>query len=201
MAVCQFRPFCDSLHLDGIHLNLPFRDDQAQVLNSGPFEFTFLQLKVKLVFLEPLQHQFGTLTVFHEGLGEEEDVVDIDTHGVVHDEILEDVVHHGLEGHRAVGETEEHDEGFEQAAVGTECGFPLVTLFYSKVIVPPPYIQFGEVPGTVELIDQFGDERKWVLVLDSHLIQLSIILYQAECPSFFLMKKMGEAIRDFEGRI
>ena len=48
--------------------------------------------------------------MFCEGLREDEDVIDVDTHGAVHDEVLENVVHHGLGAHRAIHEAKEHDQ-------------------------------------------------------------------------------------------
>ena len=42
-----------------------------------------------------------------------QDIVHIDCHVSFIDEVLEDVTHHGLEGGQAVGEAEEHDQGFE----------------------------------------------------------------------------------------
>jgi len=46
------------------------------------------------------------------------------------------------------------------------------------------------------VIDKVRNERKGVVILDSHCIEGVIICNQ---PSFFLMKKMGEAIADLEG--
>ena len=39
----------------------------------------------------------------------------------------EDVVHHSLEGSRAVGHSEEHHKGFEEATIGTESRFPFIS--------------------------------------------------------------------------
>jgi len=46
---------------------------------------------------------------------ENEDVLHVNNHNSLIDELFEDVVHHCL-GHRwTVSETKEHDQGFEQA--------------------------------------------------------------------------------------
>ena len=47
--------------------------------------------------------------MFRQGLSEDEYVVDVDANGAIHNEILEYVIHHGLEGRGAVREAEEHD--------------------------------------------------------------------------------------------
>ena len=44
-----------------------------------------------------------------------QDIVHIDRHISFINEVLEDVIHHGLEGGQAVGEAKEHDQGFEEA--------------------------------------------------------------------------------------
>ena len=44
-----------------------------------------------------------------ECLREDEDIIHVDHHYSFHDEVSEDVVHHGLEGRGAVGETKEHN--------------------------------------------------------------------------------------------
>ena len=76
-----------------------------------------------------------------------QDIVHIDHHISFIDEVLEDVVHHGLEGGQAVGEAEEHDQGFEEALICLEGGFPLVPLFDSHIVVSPTYIQFCKLSG------------------------------------------------------
>ena len=90
--------------------------------------------------------------MFREGLSENKDVVDVDAYGAVHNEVLENVIHHGLGGRGTVSEAEKHHEGFEQSMVCAECGFPLVPFFYSNIVVTPPNVKLGEIPGPAELI-------------------------------------------------
>jgi hypothetical protein len=47
------------------------------------------------------------------GLYEDEDVVEVNTDDAFHNKVLEDVVHHGLEGGGRVSESEKHHQGFE----------------------------------------------------------------------------------------
>ena len=61
-----------------------------------------------------------------EGFCEDEDVVQVHHHYSFCNEFLEDVVHHGLEGGRAVGEAEEHYQRFKESTVGAEGGFPFM---------------------------------------------------------------------------
>ena len=56
--------------------------------------------------------------------GKDQDVVQVNHHNTFHYEVLEDVVHHGLEGGRTVSHAKEHYQGFEQASIGPEGRFP-----------------------------------------------------------------------------
>ena len=51
--------------------------------------------------------------MFVDGLGKDEDIVEIDHHMSFHDELLEDVIYHGLESGWTVGEAKEHDKRFK----------------------------------------------------------------------------------------
>jgi len=46
-------------------------------------------------------------------LGKDQDVVQIDHYNAFHYEVLEDIIHHGLEGSWAVSHSEEHYQGFK----------------------------------------------------------------------------------------
>jgi len=80
----------------------------------------------------------------------------------------EDIVHHSLEGSRAVGHSEKHYEGFEEATVGVEGRLPFVSGLDVYIIETPADIQFCEIPGSAELGDEFGDEGERVSVLDGY---------------------------------
>ena len=103
-------------------------------------------------------------------------IVHIDHHIPFIDEVLEDVVHHGLEGGRAVGEAEEHDHGFKEAPIRSEGGFPLVS--DSHIVVSPTDIQFRKVPGlgVRNPVDNVWYKGQWVGVLHRHCIELSVVL-------------------------
>ena len=109
-----------------------------------------------------------------------EDVVEVHHDVSRQDQILEDVVHHGLEGRRGVGHSEVHDQGFEEALVGLECDFPLITLLDVDVVKAPLNIEFCEEPGSFLTIDEIVDQREWVLVLHCHRIKHLVVLYEPE---------------------
>jgi len=103
-----------------------------------------------------------------------------------------------LEGGGTVGHSEEHHKRLEETAVGVEGCLPFISRLDTHIIETPSDIKFCEVSGSVELGDEFGDERKRVPVLDGYGIQSWTS--QSE-PSFFLMKNTGAAMGDLEGRI
>ena len=93
-------------------------------------------------------------------------------------EVLEDVIHHGLEGGQAVGEAEEHDQGFEEAPIHLEGSFPLISFFDSYIVVSPMYIQFRKVSGlgVRNPVDNIRHEGQRVGVLHCHCIELLVVL-------------------------
>ena len=80
----------------------------------------------------------------------------------------EDVIHHSLEGSRAVGYSEKHYEGFEEATVGAEGCFPFISGLDTYIIETPVDVQFCEVSGSAELRDEFGDEGEQISVFDGY---------------------------------
>ena len=57
---------------------------------------------------------------------------------------------------------------------------PFITLFNADVVVPPSHVHLGEVPGLLQLVNQFLDEGQGVSVLDRHLIELAVVLDWAQ---------------------
>jgi len=56
-----------------------------------------------------------------------------------------------------------------------------------------------EDTGIFEFVDDVGDEREGILVLNRERVQLTVVLHRTELPSFFLTKKKGEAKGEIEG--
>ena len=91
-------------------------------------------------------------------------------------ESSENVVHHSLEGSRAVGHSKEHHEGFKEAAISVKDCLPFISGLDVHIVEPPLDVKFCEVLGSAELGDEFGDEGERIPVLDSHGIQHAIVL-------------------------
>jgi cellulose synthase/poly-beta-1,6-N-acetylglucosamine synthase-like glycosyltransferase len=88
--------------------------------------------------------------MFLHCLCKNEYVIQIDTDYTFGDQVLEYLVHHGLKGGQTIGETEEHNQGFEKSLVCAKGGLPLITFLDADIVLPPPDIEFGEVLHALE---------------------------------------------------
>jgi hypothetical protein len=120
--------------------------------------------------------------MFFDALREDEDVVEVYANHAFHDEVLENVVHHRLEGGGRVGESEKHHQWLVEAAISTKRCLPLVTLFHSNILVPPSYVELREEFRAAKLIHQFGDEGKRIAILDRNGVERTIVLYKTKRP-------------------
>jgi len=109
-------------------------------------------------------------------LHKDQDVIQVHYDNPFHYDGSEDIVHHSLEGSRAVGHSEEHYEGFEKASVGAKGRFPLISGLDAYIIETPADIQFCEVLGSAELGNEFGDERERIFILDGYSVQSVVVL-------------------------
>jgi len=101
-----------------------------------------------------------------------------------------------LEGGWAVSHAKEHYQGFEQASIGLEGYFPLISRLNADIVETPMNVQLGEVSGSTELQYEFGDQWEGVLILDRHGIECSVVLNQPEEAVLFL----DEEYRGCHGR-
>jgi len=109
-------------------------------------------------------------------LHKDQDVVQVHYDNPFRYDSSEDIVHHSLKGSGAVGHSEEHYEGFEEASVGAKGHFPLISRLDAYIIETPADIQFCEVPGSVELGDELGDEGERIFILDGYNVQSTVVL-------------------------
>ena len=91
--------------------------------------------------------------MFQQRLCKDENIIKVDTDNSFRYHVVEDVIHHRLEGCQAVHKAKEHDLWLKEPLVGAECSLPLVTFPNPDVVETPPDIQFVEVFGTLELRD------------------------------------------------
>ena len=148
------------------------------ILDRGALKCAFLCFEVEPIFSEHIQDSGYDLPMVFNCASVYQDIVHIDCHVSFINEVLKDVVHHGLEGGRAVGEAEEHDQGFKEAPIRSEGSFPLVSLLDSYIVVSPTYVQFHEVSGlgVRNPVDNVQYKGQRVGVLHHHCIELSVVL-------------------------
>jgi len=99
------------------------RDDEAQVFDLGPCKLALVMSEIEFVLSESFQYQACDSVMLFHRLCKDEDVIQEDTDHTLGDEILENVIHHGLEGGWAVSETEEHHQRFKESSVGADAAF------------------------------------------------------------------------------
>jgi hypothetical protein len=137
-------------------------------------------LKQQFVFTKSLQHQLHDLAMLFNVLGENENVIEVYTHHTFHNEILENVIHHGLEDGGRVSESEKHHQRFVETVIGMKCCLPLITCLHLHILVPPPHIKLSEELCMPKLIHQFGNEGERIVILDCDGVQHTIILYKVK---------------------
>jgi hypothetical protein len=75
-------------------------DNQSEEFHFLDVEFAFFWLKVEVVFSKPFQYASGSFSLVREFLGENQDVVHVNDYPSVIDHVLENLLHHCLEGHQ-----------------------------------------------------------------------------------------------------
>ena len=123
------------------------------------------------------QHSPDCLSMLFHCPSKNENVVQIHHYYALYDEILEDVIHHCLEGSQAVGHSKEHYQGLKQTAVGVEGCLSLVSGFNGYVVETPIDIQYSEVPSFTKLRHELGDQWQWILILHHHGVKSPVVLY------------------------
>jgi len=98
-----------------------------------------------------------------------------------------------LERGRRVHETKEHDERFKHATVGFEGSFPLVARTDANVVIPPSDVELCEDTSIFEFVDDVGDERERVLVLDRERVQLTVVLHRTEFTILLFDEEEGRS--------
>src|SRR6266404_5513275 len=91
-------------------------------------------------------------------------------------DILEDLVHHGLESTWRICQPKEHNPRFKETVFGLECCFFLIPCLDPNVIISPLYVKLGEDICILHLTDEIGNKRQGVTISNGELIQPSIIL-------------------------
>src|SRR6266404_5313514 len=85
-------------------------------------------------------------------------------------DVLEDLIHHGLECTRGICQPEEHDTWFKKTVFGLKCCFLFIPCLDPNVVVSPSYVELGEDVRVLHLTDEIGNERQGVSISDGELV-------------------------------
>jgi len=80
-----------------------------------------------------------------------------------------------LKSARSIAKAKWHNLIFKQSIVTVESCFPFFSSSHSKLVISLRHIKFGEVFHFANLAEDFADEGKGVMILDSDLIEAPII--------------------------
>src|SRR3981189_1781581 len=142
---------------------------------------------------QPFHDHAGNRVMFFQRRREDEDVIEVDGDNTLGDEVLKDLVHHRLEGRRAVCQSKVNHEWFEQAAISSKCRFPFITFFYPHIVIPPADIELGEVLCAFESVDEVVNEREGIAIFPSDEIQCAIVLDKVKLSVLLLDEEDGSA--------
>ncbi|KAF9798448.1 hypothetical protein IEO21_10718 [Rhodonia placenta] len=177
--VPRYRPLINSFQLRGIHCYLIATEHIANVVDLGNVPFALLRLQEQIVILKAAKDLARDLIMLLLIGGEDEY------------EIMEDVVHHRLEGRGGVGEAEEHHQGFVQSPVSHKGRLQFVTSLDPDIVISPSDIELGEERGTVELIHHLSDQRQGVAIFDCDRVQPAVVLYGSKRPFLLFDEEEG----------
>jgi hypothetical protein len=151
---CGSWPLCHPCDFDQIHVNLTLQDDKSKIFDHSLLKITLIVMKVQLVLTKSFENNSCDSPMFHDGFHVDEDIIEVDADNTFHNQILENVVHHHLEGRWGVGESKKHHQWFIEATIFSKCCLPLITLLHAYIVVPPSDVEFGEELCTAQLINK-----------------------------------------------
>ncbi len=155
-------------------------------------EKAFFQFEVEVVQLSDFQDIRDRSSVVVEvGVGGDSDVVHVDTDScpkwfMFENDIVIDVVHHGLEGCWQVRESKIHDRGLEKSVSGFKRCFLLISLADANIVVPPSDVEFCIYMCVAEVTNEVCDKREGVLIPNCEGVDLSVVLYRSHFAILFL---------------
>jgi len=125
------------------------------------------------------------------------EVVHVDDQPSFRKVVGENVVHECLKHRWRIALAKEHHRWFIQPIRGSESSLPLVCLLNPNIVISPSDIKFHEVAGVFESVDEVGDTRKRIGVLDRMRIDVSIVLAGTKCSICFRDKEERGCLQGF----
>jgi hypothetical protein len=174
--VLQLSPSLCRGNLSQVHMDLPFQDDHAKILNFGLLKIALFRVQVQIIVTKVFEYLACNTTVLLKVKHEDENIIKIHSNFALSNKVSKDGVHHPLECCWGICDPKEHNHGFEQAVVGSKHSFPFIPFLDLYVIVAPAYIKLCEVASTMQLVDNVQCKREQVAVLDQDVVKLPVVL-------------------------
>ena len=131
------------------------------------------------------------MVVFFKCLSEDEKIIHIDNQNILVNEVLEEMVYHGLEDGWAVCHSVEHDSEFKDSTMGGEHSFSIVFRKDLEIIVTIVKVKLGEDLGTIEIVNKVRDEEEGIGIVNCPSIKVSIVLNHVFVAILLRNKKDG----------
>jgi hypothetical protein len=151
----------------------------SQELGGCLEELAFGSSCVKPFFLKDLEDLRDVLLMFLEGLGEDQDIVEVDDHESIQ-ERPEEVVHEPLESAGSVAEAKGHDKALVVSVPCLESGLVNMVFEDFNLVVAAFEIDFRKEFGTTKAIEKVIDPRQGVSILDGLLVERSVVVADAQ---------------------
>src|SRR3981189_3157846 len=154
--------------------------------------------EVQLVLAEAFHDDAGDKAMFFQRRCKDEDVVEINGDDTLGDKVFKDLVHHRLEGRRAVGQSEVHHQWFEQTAIRSKRRFPFIAFFYPHIVISPADVEFSKVLCALESVNEVVNGGEGIAILPSDQIKRAIVLYEAKFSVLLLDEEDRSAYWRFQ---
>ena len=101
----------------------------------------------------------------------------------------QNLVNVSLEGGRSIRKAKKHDLIFEITIPSLECRLPFIAFTNPYTIIDIGKIQLGKSFCPTELIQRLANQRQWISVFDSNIIEALIIHAKAEASIWLPVEK------------
>ena len=151
-------------------------------------ELTFLRFHIQGVFQEALKNRLDMMDVLLLGLGEDEDVVNINE-DIAIEHVPEHIIYQSLEDGRGIGQAKRHYKILVVSSWGVESRLPIVSFPDSDEVISVAQVKFGENGGPLEQFKGSRDEWQRVTVLYGDFIQSSVVNTRSQSLVLLLNKE------------
>src|SRR3981189_1888794 len=149
--------------------------------------------EVQLVLAETFHDHAGDKAMFLQHRCKDKNVIEINGDNTLGDKVFENLVHHRLEGRRAVGQSDVHHERFKQTMICSKRRFPFIAFFYPHIVIPPADVELGEVLRAFKSVNKVVNEGEGIAILSGDQVERAIVLYEAKLSVLLLDEEDGSA--------